>query len=97
MGFIDAMRGEGFAVETICTVLREQGVQVAARTYRAWSSPARQVAARTICDAIVVETIRTLRVDEQAARRRSRSTGDARRPRCCAGAAWQWRTARSTG
>lgn len=35
MGFIDTMRGEGFAVETICTVLREQGVQVAARTYRA--------------------------------------------------------------
>lgn len=65
MGFIDTMRGEGFAVETICTVLREQGVQVAARTYRAWSSPARRVAARTISDAVVVETIRTLRVDEQ--------------------------------
>ena len=48
MGFIDTMRGEGFAVETICTVLREQGVQVAARTYRAWSSPRRQVAARTV-------------------------------------------------
>jgi len=65
MGFIDTMRGEGFAVETICTVLREQGVQVAARTYRAWSSPTRRVAARTVFDAFVVETIRALRVDEQ--------------------------------
>ncbi len=37
MGFIDAMRGEGFAVESVCAVLREQGVRVAARTYRAWS------------------------------------------------------------
>jgi putative transposase len=34
MGFIDTMRGEGFAVESICAVLREQGAQVAARTYR---------------------------------------------------------------
>ncbi len=65
MGFIDTMRGEGFAVEAICTVLREQGVRVAARTYRSWSSPARQVAARTVFDAVVVETIRALRVDEQ--------------------------------
>jgi len=32
MGFIDQMRAEGFAVESICRVLREQGCQVAART-----------------------------------------------------------------
>ncbi|GEA80801.1 hypothetical protein FHR89_002424 [Cellulomonas uda] len=64
MGFIDAMRGEGFAVETICRVLREQGVRVAARTYRAWSSPVRRVAARTVADAVVVDAIRSLRVDE---------------------------------
>jgi hypothetical protein len=31
MGFIDQMRAEGFAVESICRVLREQGCQVAAR------------------------------------------------------------------
>lgn len=65
MGFIDTMRGEGFAVETICAVLREQGVQVAARTYRAWASPSRQVAARTVTDAVVVDTIRSVRVDAQ--------------------------------
>ena len=32
MGFIDQMRAQGFAVESICRVLREQGCQVAART-----------------------------------------------------------------
>ena len=36
MGFIDAMRAEGYAVESICRVLREQGCQIAARTYRSW-------------------------------------------------------------
>ena len=36
MGFIDTMRAEGHAVESICRVLREQGCQIAARTYRAW-------------------------------------------------------------
>ena len=36
MGFIDTMRSEGHAVESICRVLREQGCQIAARTYRAW-------------------------------------------------------------
>ena len=42
MGFIDTMRAEGHAVESICRVLREQGCQVAARTYRAGSSPTRR-------------------------------------------------------
>ena len=36
MGFIDTMRSEGHAIESICRVLREQGCQIAARTYRAW-------------------------------------------------------------
>jgi biotin operon repressor len=36
--FIDQMREKGFAVESVCAVLREQGCQVAARTYRAWRS-----------------------------------------------------------
>ena len=36
MAFIDDMRAEGHAVESTCRVLREQGCQVAARTYRAW-------------------------------------------------------------
>lgn len=37
MAFIDQQRVEGYAVESICRVLREQGCQVAARTYRAWT------------------------------------------------------------
>jgi putative transposase len=56
MGFIDAMRADGHAVESICRVLREQGCQVAARTYRAWRI--RRPAARTISDAQVVNAIR---------------------------------------
>lgn len=30
------MRAQGFGVEPVCAVLREQGCQVAPRTYRAW-------------------------------------------------------------
>jgi len=52
------MRAEGFAVESICRVLREQGCQIAARTYRSWRT--RPVAARTINDAKVVDKIRDL-------------------------------------
>jgi putative transposase len=63
MGFIETMRIKGFAVESICTVLREQGVQVAARTYRSWSGRSGP-AARTISDAVVVDAIRSLRLDE---------------------------------
>ncbi|TCN29236.1 integrase-like protein [Kribbella orskensis] len=58
MGFIDTMRAEGRAVESICRVLREQGCQVAARTYRFWSQPGRRVAARTVTDAAVVDAVR---------------------------------------
>ena len=56
MGFIDTMRAEGHAVESVCAVLREQGCQVAARTYRAWRT--RPPAARTISDAQVVDAVR---------------------------------------
>lgn len=35
MGSIDTLRAEGHAVESVCQVLREQGAQIAARTYRA--------------------------------------------------------------
>lgn len=65
MGFIDTMRGEGFAVETVCAVLRQQGVQVAARTYRSWRTPDRQVAARTVTDALVLDALHDLRTDAQ--------------------------------
>jgi transposase InsO family protein len=60
MGFIDTMRSEGHAVESVCRVLRQQGCQVAARTYREWKHPSRPVAARTISDAAVVDVIRDL-------------------------------------
>lgn len=60
MGFIDTMRSEGHAVESICRVLREQGCQVAARTYRSWRQPDRRVADRTLDDAMVVNAIRDI-------------------------------------
>jgi transposase InsO family protein len=56
MGFIDAQRVQGRAVGSIIRVLREQGVKIAARTYRAWRS--RQPAARTLSDALVVDAVR---------------------------------------
>lgn len=59
MGFIDTMRAEGYAVESICRVLREQGCQIAARTYRSWKGKA-VVAARTVSDAHVVDKVRDL-------------------------------------
>ena len=57
-GFIDQMRAEGFAVESICRVLREQGCQIAARTYRSWRT--KPVATRIITDARVVDKVRGL-------------------------------------
>lgn len=56
MGFIDTMRSEGHAVESVCRVLREQGCQVAARTYRWWRTAA--PAARTLTDALVCDAVR---------------------------------------
>ena len=73
MAFIDEMRAEGHAVESVCRVLREQGCQVAARTYRVWSQPGRPVAGRTITDAVVENAVRDLAwtVDEFGSRRLS--------------------------
>lgn len=56
MGFIDQMRSEGHAVESIIRVLREQGVKIAARTYRAWR--AGRVSVRTVTDALVLDAVR---------------------------------------
>jgi transposase InsO family protein len=61
MAFTDRMRAHGFAVESVCQVLQGQGVQVAARTYRAWKAPGRRVAARTITDAVVTNALLTAR------------------------------------
>lgn len=71
MGFIDTMRSEGHAVETVCRVLREQGCPVVARTYRAWRGAHRRVAARTISDALIEDAVRSAAwsTDETGARR----------------------------
>jgi putative transposase len=71
VAFIDEMRAEGFAVESICRVLREQGCQVAARTYRSWRAPSRTVAERTIGDALVIDAVRDIAwtVDPEGRRR----------------------------
>ena len=60
MGFIDTMRSQGHVVESVCRVLREQGCQIAARTYRAWKGAGRVVAARTVSDAHVVDAVRDI-------------------------------------
>lgn len=70
MGFIDTMRAEGHAVESICRVLREQGCQIAARTYRAWKRSGRVVAARTMTDAWVVDAVRDIAWTTDAQSRR---------------------------
>ncbi|EEW50770.1 hypothetical protein HMPREF0290_0610, partial [Corynebacterium efficiens YS-314] len=57
--FIDQMREEGFAVELICCVLREQGVQVAARTYRYWKKAA--PATRIVSDAQILNALHDLK------------------------------------
>ncbi len=72
MGFIDQMRAEGHAVESIIRVLREQGVKIAARTYRARRQG--RVSVRTVTDAMVVDAVReaawTTVVDAAGAARR---------------------------
>ena len=54
------MRTEGHAVESVCRVLREQGCQIAARTYRDWARTNRPVATRTVTDAQVTNQVRDL-------------------------------------
>jgi transposase InsO family protein len=56
LGFIDTMRAEGHAVESIIRVLQAQGVKIAARTYRAHRQGI--VAVRTITDAQVQDAVR---------------------------------------
>ena len=71
IAFIDELRTEGHAVESICRVLREQDCQIAAGTYRDWTRSDRPVATRTISDAIVTNVVRDLawRVDIHGVRR----------------------------
>ncbi len=58
MAFIADQVAQGRRVESICRVLREQGCQVAARTYREWQRPSRPVADRTVTDAQVLNAVR---------------------------------------
>lgn len=58
MAFIADQVARGRRVESICRVLREQGCQVAARTYREWQRPSRPIAARTVTDAGVLDAVR---------------------------------------
>ncbi len=50
------MRAQGHAVESTLRVLREQGVKVAARTYRTWRRPC--ISSRMLTDAMVVDAVR---------------------------------------
>lgn len=65
------MRAEGYAVESVCRVLREQGCQIAARTYRDWARTNRPVATRTITDAQVTNQVREFAwtIDREGVRR----------------------------
>jgi transposase InsO family protein len=58
-GFVDQMRSRGFAVESVCRVLREQGLKIAARTYRAWRR-GRPLSARARSDAALTVFLRGL-------------------------------------
>ena len=62
------MRDQGFTVESVCRVLREQGCQIAARTYRAWRT--RPPSARSVIDAKVRQTIEDLGFTTDAQGRR---------------------------
>ena len=58
--FIDQMRAQGFAVESVCAALSECGFQIAARTYRAWKHAAVTAAApaaRTVSDAVLIDAL----------------------------------------
>lgn len=52
------MRSHGHAVESICRVLREQGCQIAARTYRAAKAGQQGCPTRAVTDAQTVDAIR---------------------------------------
>lgn len=71
VAFIDKMRAQGHAVESVCRVLREQGCQIAARSYRVWNQCERPIAARTISDALVENKVRDLAwvIDDHGCRR----------------------------
>lgn len=54
------MRAEAYATESICALLPEQGVHVAARTYREWKK--RLSALRTVERGRITDALRSLKV-----------------------------------
>ncbi|NYJ18532.1 transposase InsO family protein [Leifsonia psychrotolerans] len=60
------MKANGHGVELTCGVLREQGVAVTSRSYRAWKT--RAAAARTRNDAALIDIFKTLRVRDAKGR-----------------------------
>jgi len=74
VAFVDELRSEGHAVESICRVLCEQGCRVAARTYRHWSGADRQVADRMLTDAQVMDEVRDIAWTTDPDRRRRMKT-----------------------
>jgi transposase InsO family protein len=55
VAFIDGQRAKNRAVGSICEVLREQGLEVAARTYRAWKKA--EASARDRADAVIIDAL----------------------------------------
>ena len=72
------MGARGFAVESICAVLREQGCQVAARTYRAWKAGAAP-SPRTVSDAHVMHALRAIKKQPESLYGRRKMTAHLRR------------------
>jgi putative transposase len=60
------MKACGYGVELICGVLREQGVAVAPRSYRAWKT--RRAAERTRTDALLLNRLRALKARDAKGR-----------------------------
>jgi len=71
------MRAQGFGVEPVCAVLREQGCQVAPRTYRAWKKALPST--RTIADAYVTHAIRATKDTPEGLYGRRKMTAHLRR------------------
>jgi len=59
VAFIDLMRGRGFRVESVCRVLGDYGIKIAARTYRAFKQ--RPLSARAKTDDQLTLLMRQLR------------------------------------
>jgi|GEM_PF-4271517 len=68
------MKTDGHGVESTCHALREQGVQVAPRSYRAWKRQA--PAERVLADAAVIDVFTScVNATIRAARHRECSMG----------------------